>query len=219
MIILIDMDGTIVYAPERNHIAIKKAFEDLGFDVPIEIIRDRFKFTEDPIHRIKRIIPEISDKTALEIRYKMSNYFYELYKMSKLIPGAKQTLDELSQNHILILVTSRSNHNSTLKELEYLGIKQYFNKIITAGILYDPKTSFLSDFTKQRIQLLRYALDGQKNENVMVIGDRRKELEAGKILGYPTVGVLSGVGTFEELKDVATYIIESIKNLNNIIKF
>ncbi len=218
MIILFDMDGTIVYAPERNHLAIKKAFETFGYEVPLNVIKEQFRFTEDPIYRIKRILPEITDDIALEIRHKMSDNFYSLYKLSRLIPGTKEILSMLYKTHTLVLVTSRSNHEATIKELEYLGIKQYFKNIVTAGLLYDPKTSFLADFTEQRKQLLKLAIDGINDDGHLVVGDRRKELEAGKLLGFITVGVLSGVGTESELKDVANYIIKSINYLPKIVK-
>jgi HAD superfamily hydrolase (TIGR01509 family) len=112
---------------------------------------------------------------------------YELHFLSEVknvkkhvLPGALQLLEALSKKHKLALVTG-STCAITARVLRESGLNRHFPVVSCA------------DFAPTRAELVKRAIKkAGRVEEVWVIGDSARDIEAGKANGAKTIGVLTG---------------------------
>jgi phosphoglycolate phosphatase-like HAD superfamily hydrolase len=105
--------------------------------------------------------------------------FLKLAKKDIMFSYTEKVLKRLKKKHALILITKRSNRYLLIKELRYLGLIKYFDKIIHTS--QKPKELFMN-------------LD-----NAVIVGDTEVDIKAGKEKGLLTIAVYSGCRTKEQL--------------------
>ncbi len=132
----------------------------------------------------------------------------EMTKLDQLIPGVDKTLIELgSKRHQLFLVSLRRNSRVFQQEVEELGLKSYFTKVISG---HTQKEGF--ELKKRLIK------DITVGEHSMIVGDTESDIIAGKQLGLITVGVLSGIRNKDILSNLeADYIIGTVAELPKLL--
>ena len=131
--------------------------------------------------------------------------------MTRILPDTLSTLDYLSKRVKLSLVTQRSvSQNSLLNELEQFSIGKYFDPIVTA---FDTKPKPAPDPLIKCIKKMNLP-----KEDCLIVGDSVNDIRAGKAAAIKTIGVLSGIYSYDELsKEKPDLIIQSILSLTNII--
>lgn len=149
--------------------------------------------------------------------------FVKRYNLSILIEGMKSTFNILSQEHALFCVTSRESVAEVLSELDFFGLEGVFSQVVTrevaAGHFGLSSLPFLP-FYKQRRKLYQCALTlaNCNPEDAIVVGDMTSELKPAKELGIITVGLLTEKAKESGLREVADYVIPSIRHLPSIIQ-
>ena len=125
-----------------------------------------------------------------------------------LLPWVSETLERLSDKHLLGLVTGNQEIVAR-KRLESVGLNRYF-----------PFGSFGNE-DYERSNLVRNALGRAKEQgwdgnisSVYIVGDTTKDDEAGKIEKVITVAVATGSVSKEELRESnPNYIIDDLSQI------
>jgi HAD superfamily hydrolase (TIGR01509 family) len=188
--IFLDLDGTLVDSKAAYIEAAKISFHTLGKDAPSAQI-----MLEIPrrIEQRQSINDLIGDGAEQFMPIYLKAFYAATERHTKLLPNVALTLEGLAEKAKLTLITMRHVPNQVIqKELEYLGISQYFHLIVTALGTSKPKPS------PEALIWCVKTLDLKMCECV-IVGDSVNDMRAGKAAGSCTVAVLSGIYAREEL--------------------
>jgi putative hydrolase of the HAD superfamily len=219
MLIIFDLDDTLIdtsgsYQPFKISLALKAMIKS-GLKVAEKDALNRLMQINQSAGNgkltIKKFLEEIKwDKQLFDIGIK--TYYGESTMGEckiKSLPHTLEVLEELSKEHILILVSygdKKEQHNKLLSA----GIKEnWFKKIII--------TDKYNKTTYYRELLTKYAITPEK---IIVCGDKYEgDLLPAKQLGMVTVHFRHGRGKINppSLEDVS-YSIDNIIKLKEIIK-
>lgn len=213
--LLIDLDGTIVDSSEALKEAGRAGFAAIGLDD----VNDE-KIAREVARRLEQDLP-IDDLFAefhlsedVEERFLpayLNAYYSAVITKSKPFPRVKETLQSLSRNFKLALITLRyADREQVIDELTHLGIKKHFQVVVTALDVDKPKPSpdaLLSAASKLNTPITQCA----------IVGDSIVDVQAGETAGAKTVAVLTGLFGQEELKQQRPDLV--IKDINSLPGF
>jgi N-acetyl-D-muramate 6-phosphate phosphatase len=123
-----------------------------------------------------------------------------------LVPGVDEMLTLMQGRYPMSIVSAR-DEKSTMRFLTQFDLCKYFDVIIT---------SFSAPHTKPYPDPILLAAQkmGVKPNECLMIGDTTVDIRAGKAAGAQTIGVLSGFGEEEELRQLgADFILNSTSDL------
>jgi len=207
--LLIDLDGTIVDITAPCIKAAKEAasalkLQNIDAKIGLEIAKKlQSNLSLDNVFA-KFNIDENMGKEYLEL---FLNAWYTIAPMETTpLPGVYKTLQKLSEHFQLALITRRNMPKEPImQELQRLGLKQFFEVILTSQDVNEPKPSPQA-FVKAASHLTVPIQD------CAVVGDAVADIQAGKSAGAKTIAVLSGLFSQKELEKQKPDII--IKEIN-----
>lgn len=127
-------------------------------------------------------------------------------------PWARPVLRRLSRRHALVLVTARTRRDQLVAQLEALRLENFFAEVLSepAGTCVDQqKAALIAD------SLARH---GESPAGHWVIGDTEADIGAGRLLGLPTVAVLSGIRNQRYLLQAApTFLLPDVRGLLDLV--
>lgn len=189
-IILFDLDGTLTdsaegivrsaqYMQEKMGMPIWQA-EDLHFMVgpPLrESFRDGFGMNETQIEQ--------------GILYFRERYFSVGLFENAVYDGIKETLQTLCDMGKRLAVATSKHQSTALRILEHFGLTEYFE--IIGG---DDNTSTRN--TKAKV--IAYVMEEMQADpkDIIMVGDRKYDIEGAHEMGISAIGVLYGYGSMEE---------------------
>ncbi len=197
MLIILDLDGTIVDSETAHFNSFVKAINKAGHDLSIaqkKGIKSKFGMSSKEI--IKGALPSISNEEIIRISHDVKSISSkeEINKV-RFIKGAKEFLDNNKKIHDLALATN-SSKEFTINCLNFLGIYDYFKIIITASDTKAPKPD--SEMVNIILKELKY-----KKENCVFIGDSIFDYYAAKSANVRFIAVLKESDYKKELKALA----------------
>jgi len=209
--LLIDLDGTIVDIAEPCIEAAKEAastlqLQNIDTKIGLEIAKKlQSNLSLDEVFAkfgIDKSVGEEFLKAFLNAWYTIAP------KKTTPLPKVHTTLQKLSEHFQLALITRRNMPKEPImRELERLGLTQYFKFIVTSKDVDEPKPSPKA-FVKAANQL------NVSVHDCAVVGDSIVDIQAGKSAGAKTIAVLSGLFTHEELREQKPDLI--IKDINSL---
>jgi HAD superfamily hydrolase (TIGR01509 family) len=208
--IFLDLDGTIVDSTGAYIEAARIAFQGIGKKTP------ETKVLLEIPRRIEQHLT-IDELTCGNTKKFMQVYLKAYYSVTEaktmLFPKVSETLQTLSGRAKLALITMRHCPNQVIqKELDYLGISQFFTHVVTALDTSKPKPS------PEALVRCVEALD-IKMLDCIIVGDSINDVKAGKAAGAKTVAVLSGLFKRDELaKEVPDLILPDLNALPKFIE-
>ena len=129
-------------------------------------------------------------------QFKIQNIELEQYlKNDTLITGVISCLDELVKESPLYILTIRKNRSNLINQLDRLGIKHFFQKIISP-------TSDLFNLPgcDQKSALIDDLFPSVKG---YMIGDSEADVGCARKMNLTSVSVLSGIRNFSYLKQLS----------------
>jgi len=197
--VLFDLDGTLLDSIGIYFQIIETVFDRLGLVMPpIETIREAARtgefewglvFPSETKEELEDLIKQTHQITA--------QIYPTLFDGNlKLIPGAKETLENILQKGIklgVVTSTPRRNLNLKMPVLVDSGINDLLEVIIAADDAPCKKPAPDPLLLGSRKLAISPA-------QCMYVGDSRTDIQAGKAAGMKTVSVLTGIDDREALK-------------------
>jgi phosphoglycolate phosphatase len=199
VVVLFDVDGTLVDSTEPILTALNAALVDNA--LPPVSADELWKFVGPPIHQaLQSVMKDWGENTDLVP--KLVSDFRKVYRplsleLAATYPGVSEMLADMSQVARLGVVTSKPAAYAR-PILERLDFAEYFEVIEgpDIGTEVEPKaTTLRRGLTAMEVE----SSEGQ----ILMVGDRRQDVEAGRACNVQTVGVTWGFGSPEELESAA----------------
>ena len=125
-------------------------------------------------------------------------------KLDKPFFNVINILKKLSNNYDLYLVTARQSKELVVKQMNNLGMKEFFKNILVTHQKEEKHNLILNN-----VNVTSYDF---------IIGDTGKDIEAGKRINIRTIAVTTGFQSKDMLITYKPdYIIENINQLENIL--
>ena len=213
-VIILDLEGTIlemdadwelmrdkIHDYFSQNYNIKMHFKPVLEKVnkAIEIISN--KYPDSDLNKIKEDINNIIEQTHIDAA-----------KNSRLFDNVIVLIEKLRNHGYKLTAFTRSGKKSTKILLSRNGLNDVFQMILTREDVMEPKPS--PEGIEKIIEHYNYEPD-----KFLIIGDHPYDIMAGKKAKIYTIGVLSGIGTEDDLKKAgADYILEKITDIIKYIK-
>lgn len=128
----------------------------------------------------------------------------------ELFKDSLRTLEQLRANgNKLYLLSLRRNANALDWQIEHLGIRHLFEKILSGHS--DTKEGTLL----KKADIVRQIVDNPSE--VVIIGDTEADVAAAQQLGATSIALLSGIRNEEFLSIMCpNYLVDGIGDVNNI---
>ena len=189
-----DLDGTLTDPFEGITSAILYALGKMGMEKPERAFLG--KFIGPPLTGSFReylgMTGEEADRAlALYREYYRDRGLFE----NALYPGIPEALAKLKSAGKTVCLATSKPEPFARRILEHFSVDGYFDELCGATLdgTREPKAAVLRELTA------RLAVD-PADQNAVMIGDRRHDAEGAREIGIPTVGVLWGYGSREELE-------------------
>ncbi|MBQ3063058.1 MAG: HAD family hydrolase [Clostridia bacterium] len=209
--ILFDLDGTLTDPKEGITKSVAYALAQYGI---IEDPDNLTRFIGPPLHIAMRDWYGFGEEKAFEAVGHYRVYFSQKGIFENAVfDGVPEMLEKLkSKGKIISLCTSKPEIYAR-QILEHFDLIKYFDHI--CGATMDGTRSLKTDVVTYAVETCGIT---DKSEAVMV-GDRHHDIEGGKANGLPTVGVLFGYGSREELTGAgADMLASTVSELYDILK-
>lgn len=204
--IIFDIDGTLTFTNQLifdsfNHIAekyLKKRFSD-------EEIIALFGPTEDVI--LKQMFPDKFD----EVRKDYYEYYHRNHEIAQLYDGIKELLIDLKNAGVILGIFTGKGRTSSLITLNFLGIRDLFDMIVTGDDVKNHKPS--PEGILKFIQTFNL-----KPEEVLMIGDAPSDIKAAREAGVHIASVVWDSYSANEVRKLnKETVFETVEQLRNYI--
>ena len=206
--ILFDLDGTVTNPEEGITKSFAYALEYMG--IHVEDRTELRKVIGPPLLQSFDEFYHFTKEQALEATAKYRERYQDMgWAENEVYPGMEETVKTLwEQGAKLILATSKPERFA-VRIMEHFGLSKYFTMLCGAD-----------DYAKDRStkeQVVRYALEQNGITDigeVIMVGDRKYDVEGAAAVGIKTIGVLYGFGDAEELTSAgAIHLVETPQEL------
>jgi HAD superfamily hydrolase (TIGR01509 family) len=204
--VILDIDGTLVDTNYQHTLAWQRALRDHGETIPAWRIHRHIGMGGDQL--VAAVAGEkVEQRSGDAIRAVESDHYSALIGEVEQLPGARALLVALRERGATTVLASSAKADEVDVYLDLLGARE---------LVDDWTTSADVEATKPEPDLVRTALDkvGPGGREAVLVGDSVWDCEAAARAGIPTVGVLTGGFSREELLDAgATVVYESAEKL------
>lgn len=206
--VLWDLDGTLTESAPGIINSVLYALERMGIHE-----NDRAKleaFVGPPLLESFQKFYSMTPEEALDGMKYYREYFVEKGMFeNQVYPGIPEVLEELSRKGYHLAVATSKPEVYSVRILEHFGLTGCFEFI--GGSTLDEKRCEKADVITYVMETL--GLDSNRHQ-ILMVGDRRHDVQGAAANGISCLGVLYGYGSTEELKKAgAVDICESVKEL------
>ena len=184
--VLFDLDGTLTQSEEGIWKCARHTLKTMGYPEPdAETLR---KFIGPPLMWSFQNLAGMTEEQAL----KAQGIYRERYNRvglfeNRVYPGIRYTLRRLKKAGFHLGVVTGKPESPTKRILEHFGLAPFLESVICA-----------TDSKADKEEMIRKSLPDSYDEAWMV-GDRKFDMEGGRLAGIRTLGVTYGYGSEEEL--------------------
>lgn len=212
--ILFDLDGTISDPKEGITGCVQYALRHFGIEEPD---RDRLEpFIGPPLRDSFMQFYGFSAQQAEEAAAKYRERFSVTGKYeNRLYPGMAELLRELSLSGAQLAIASSKPTIFVEDILRYFGIRQYFTVVVGSELdgTRDRKEDVVAEVLRQFSQK-----GAASPEDVVMIGDRKFDVEGAKAAGTHSIGVSYGYSAPGELEAAgAEIIVKDVEGLRRVL--
>lgn len=207
MKVFCDLDGTLIDVAPRHYKVYKEAVMKYG-----GVALDKTVYWEAKRRKAKweELLP--MSHLPVEIKEDFLKHFIntiestEYLAIDQLFPGAHETLLSLKRQHDLYLVSLRRNESNLLWELDNLGLRTIFSRILSGHSE--------TDGYDKKIELISTVKGDARG---VIIGDTEADIVTGKQLGLQTIAVTSGIRDEHYLEALSPdYLLKGINELREL---
>jgi len=202
--VILDIDGTLVDTNYHHALAWYRAFRQHDLVLPIWRIHRSIGMGGD------QLIAELAgdqteEEKGDEIRAAEKPLYMAMIEEVEPFTGARELISELHQRgHTVVLASSAKSDE----------VDHYVEQLGAADLVDGWTTSADVEQTKPEPDLVEAALEKADTRDGVLVGDSVWDCEAAKRAGIPSLGVLTGGYSAEELSEAgASKVFESIEEL------
>jgi phosphoglycolate phosphatase len=216
--LLFDLDGTITKSEEGIFNCIKYALDWAGIPYPEYRVFRSFIGPSLYDSFVREFGMDDAKAKEMVAKYRERYNVVGLFE-AEVYDGVADTLCALKEKGCILSVATSKPTEPTLRILEKFGVGKYFDVVV--GSNPDGTGSDKKHIISQVLESLKkdhgLTEDMIKSNQVVMIGDRRYDIEGGKACGLQTIGVLYGYGSREEFEAAgADNIVESPEEILNL---
>lgn len=209
--LLFDLDGTLTDSGAGIMNSVLYALKK--FNIQVEDRTQLYAFIGPPLAESFQKFYHFSQEQALQAVCYYREYFSEKGMFeNKVISGIDTLLNELKDAGKKLIVATSKPEKYTIKILEHFNLISYFQFV--AGATMD-------ETRNTKTSVIAYALDHiniVSKKEVVMIGDRKHDIEGAKDNNIDSIGVLFGYGSRKELEQAgADYIVENVAELRTLL--
>lgn len=208
---LFDLDGTLTDPAPGITGSVAYALEKFGIEVSDRT--ELNKFIGPPLVYSFKTYFGFSDEQAKQAvsYYRVRFSAGGLYE-NELYSGIAELLQSIKTGGGTVILATSKPDVFAVKILEHFDILKHFDFV--AG-------NTLEETRPEKLQVLEHAIKSFpdiSSENAVMVGDREYDVLAAKALGLPSVGVLFGYGSREELESAgADMIVQDVAALSKLL--
>ena len=205
--VLFDVDGTLIDSAPGIQETFAHTFQELGID---DKNIDYNQFFGPPLRRSYAKFLRTPEEVEHAVDLYRAYYHEKGRHMCVLYPGVADMLQALRRAGVVLCTATSKPVTVVTPILQELGIAEYFHFIggATEDSSIDTKTAVIRDL------LPREFLQGKK---ILMVGDRRDDMEGARDCGLPAAAVAYGYGSKEELSPYQPMILAN--NCNELTNF
>jgi HAD superfamily hydrolase (TIGR01549 family) len=201
---ILDIDGTLIDTNYQHALAWYRAFRQHGVIVPVWRIHRSIGMGGDQI--VGALAgEEVEDEKGDRIREAEKPAYMSMIEEVEPFEGARGLIEDLQERgHAVVLASSAKSEE----------VDHYLDQLDARGLVDGWTTSADVEETKPEPDLVRAALRKAGADEGVMIGDSVWDCEAAGRVEMPTIGVLTGGYSADELTEAgATRVFESIAEL------
>ena len=188
--IFFDLDGTLTdSAPGIIH-SVQYALKKYGIEAEENDLRS---FIGPPlVHSFQERYGFDHDKALEAVTYYREYFTAGGMFENSVYPGVEEMLQKLKEDGLVLAVATSKPELFSKQILEHFTLTRYFDFIGGAA---------MDESRATKVEVLSYALQELQvaPAEAVMIGDRKEDMKAARILGTESIGVLYGYGSKEEL--------------------
>ncbi len=210
-VVLFDLDGTIIDSGKGVLNAVKYALKHYGDPIPsMEELR---RFMGPPLKESFMDVCGYPEQKAIEAISVYREYYREIgIHENDVYEGMAELIADLKADGRCVIVATSKPEEFAKIILTELGIAEHFTYIAGAD---------MAETRAEKEQVLEYALEVNgvtDPSKVVMVGDRKFDINGAHAFGLDSVGVLFGYGSREEFEAArATYIVETADELRELL--
>ncbi|HEX8753839.1 MAG TPA: HAD family hydrolase [Solirubrobacterales bacterium] len=203
--VVLDVDGTLVDTNYQHALAWHRALRRHGYGAQLWEIHRHIGMGGDQI--VAALIGEEGEERAgEEIRASEGEIYGEMISEVQAMDGARELLADLHEEGLAVILASSAKQEEVEHYLDLLDARELVDGWTTAADV---------ERTKPHPDLVHAALEKSGNDGeAVMIGDSTWDVRAAEAAGLPTLAVLTGGFSVEELREAgAAKVVESIGEL------
>ena len=207
MLLIFDLDGTLIDTKKEIFDTFHQAFSNLGMRLDEKKLE---KYVGLPLEELlEALLGKYDRKVEEEIRRIYYENYYSRSRKIRVFPG----LEEIVRgNGFKKAILTSKKRKTALNDLNYLGIGDYFSIVVGADDLKKKKPD--GEGIRKIISLAKC----RDINRVYMIGDTEMDILAAKNAGVKSIAVTWGFRSEEFLKRYEPdYIVHSPQELKNIL--
>ena len=201
---LLDVDGTLIDTNYQHAVAWYQAFREHDITLPVWRIHRAIGMGGD------QLVPalageEVDRERGDDIRDRRADIYGKLIDEVAPLEGARELIADLLERDVAVVLASSSPED----ELEH------YLDLLDARTLVDAWTTKDDvERTKPDPDLVHAALEKVEEDDAVMVGDARWDVEAAAKAGVPTICVMTGGWSRQELTQAgAAAVYESVSEL------
>ena len=216
---LFDIDGTLVRGARCHYMAFVHAVSKFyGMEEDISGINYAGKTDPQILLEVLELggVPEkiINDNFQDCLDYMIQDYLANVHRENvRALGGVSKLLKELKKENVLLGLTTGNLEPIAYAKLNRAGLNDYFS---FGGFGSDsPKRPCLVEKALERARKLH----GYMGDEIFVIGDTPRDVEAAKPFNLLTIAVATGSYSTQELeKTGADHVLESLEDIHAVMQ-
>ena len=200
---LLDVDGTLVDTNYHHALAWHRAFRQHDIKLPVWRIHRHVGMGGDQL--VPSLAPGIEQSLHAAIEETRAAEYGRLIDEVAALEGAHELIADLKERGHTVVLASSSPQNELDRYLDLLDARDVTDAWTTKDDV---------DATKPAPDLVVAALEKAGSADAVMVGDTPWDIEAARKAGVPTICVITGGYSEQELRDAgAAAVFESVDEL------
>lgn len=215
--ILFDLDGTLTDPKIGITRSVQYALYALGIDEPS---LDRLEpFIGPPLADSFREFYGLNEEQiAVAIAKYRERFAQQGIYENEIYPGISEMLAELKRKGKILAIASSKPTLFVEQILDYFDIRKYFDFVVGSNM--DGTRSRKEEVVEEALRQMVSAemIPSEKKDTVVMVGDRKFDIEGAKAQGITSVGVSFGYASEGELEQAgADFTVNSVELLSAVL--